>query len=175
MPAPDLPLSDGSKTYSVEGIQNLIEWAVDAKLSPRVDEKLKPLLDRDEAARKAEAQTHLHQRLEARTQKVLEEAQTWPLFGKLESGKELTPFQAEVFAALKADPAIDLRGAYMKVALPRFTEDDTTKRERIIKELNEAKKSPAVRGGVDAQARPRGPKSSVDIARDVITKLEAGA
>lgn len=173
MPGPDVDLGNGSKTYSVEGIQKLIEWAVDAKMLPKVDERLKPLTER-EAAEKARAeQSQRESAVRERVSKVMSEAQTWPMFGTLAEDGSLTPFQQEVLDAFKADKSLTLHQAYMKAFMPRYAEDDTKRRERLLKEQSEAAKStPTVaRTGAEVAKVPAAAQTR-DIAAKILDQMD---
>lgn len=172
-PQPDYDLGNGSRTYSVEGIRKLREWER-RQLQREIDNKLKPYAEREQREKARQAQETQLATLREKTTKAMSEAQTWPLFGQLPADGSLTPFQQEVLGALQADKALDLRGAYMKVALPRLMEDDTKKRERLLKEINAAPKSTAVtKGGAEIQ-RQTGPTTTADIAARALERLERG-
>lgn len=182
MPAPDLPLPDGSRTYSVEGLQSLIEWAVEAKMMPKVDERLKPWTEREAQAQQQAQHQQVLEAVTARSRDQLTEAQAWPLFGPLAADGSLTEFQTQVLGELQRDseqaraegrrPSLSLEGAYIRIASQRWTEDDSVKRKRILSELQGAPRSTAAGPSpTDAPAR-RGPRSSADIVRDVMAKLD---
>jgi hypothetical protein len=183
MPQPDLPLQDGGRTYSVEGLQKLIEWAVDAKMMPKVDERLKPYAERvkdEEERAQTEAQ---REQLRATTQRQMAEAQTWPGFGALSPDGPLTPFQQDVLAELAKDreaaqaqkrrPTMTLRQAYLEVHARQLAADDTAKRAKWIEEQNAAPRSTSVTRGGAESTRPRGPRSTEEIAREQIARLGA--
>jgi hypothetical protein len=183
MPKPNVPLGDGSFTYDVEGIQKLIEWAVDAKMMPKVDERLKPYAERvkDEEER---AQTESQRAaLRTSTQQQMTEAQSWPGFGTLAADNSLTPFQQEVLTELANDtakaraanrrPTMTLRQAYLEVHARQLAADDTAKRAKWIEESNAAPRSTSVTRGGAESTRPRGPRSTEEIAREQIQRLGA--
>jgi hypothetical protein len=188
MPAPDVRLADGSATYSIEGLKQLLEWntqQVEAKLLPQVDERLKPWAEREKEAQARQEQDRLTGEMKDRYTRQMGEAQTWPGFGKLADDGSLTPLQDAVLAELKHDseaaakagrrPSMTLRQAYLEVHARQLAEDDTKRRAQWMKEQNDAPRSTSVtRGGVE-HTRPRGPRSTEDIARDVGEQLERGA
>jgi hypothetical protein len=183
MPAPDYPLPDGSRTYSLEGIQKqLIPWltqAITKQLESKMDAKLKPWEERDKEL-KAERERNA---IVQRTQSHMQEAQAWPDFGQLPADGTLTAFQQAVLDRLKQDtaaakaagrrPSMTLREAYLEVRTERLSTDHNTVREAVLKELNDAPKSPTLaRQSVDSPKSSR-PMSTAEIARSVITQLEA--
>jgi hypothetical protein len=174
MPQPDLPLADGSRTYSLEGIQKLLDWKT-AQVEARLDSKLKPFTEREQQAAQREKAQQAQAQAREKAQSQMTEAQTWPLFGPIASDGKLSEFQNEVMQAYLADKSLDLRGAYMKVALPRLTEDDNAKRARLLKEQATAPKAPALSRSGGESMRKAGPRTTVEIAREAIAKLEAGA
>jgi hypothetical protein len=147
-----------------------------------VEAKLRPLTERDEREKQRIQQEHQQRQLQERVGSQLSEAQTWPLFGKLAEDGTYTEFQTAVLDELKKDsaaaqaegkrPTLSLEGAYIKVASKRMAEDENAKRARWIEETNKAPKSTAIaRQSTDAP-RPTGPRSSQEIARATIAKLE---
>lgn len=174
MPPPDVPLPDGGRTYSVEGLQKLIEWAVDNRMMPKVDERLKPLTERDQQIQQAEQRRQLEAKSRERVGQALQQAKAWPLWDQLEP---------EILAELQQDtetsrargerPQMTLRQAYLEVASRHQTPDKV--RERVLAELKQAPKSTSVsRGATDAPKAP-GPTSTADIAARVMDRLERGA
>lgn len=172
-PEPDYPLPDGSRTYSLDGIKKREAW-LRRQVQREIDAKLKPFAEREQQEKARQAQETQMATLREKTTKQMTEAQTWPLFGQLPADGSLTPFQQEVLGALQADKTLDLRGAYMKVAMPRLMEDDAKKRERLLKEINAAPKSTAItKGGAEIQ-RQTGPTTTADIAARAYERLERG-
>lgn len=180
MPEPDVPLPDGGRTYSVEGLQKLIEWAVDAKMLPKVEERLQPLTAREQERQQQIAQQRLEQETRQKVGQSIAEAQSWPLFGPLAADGSLTEFQSAVLAELKADsdraakagtrPTMTLRQAYLEVYAKQQEPDKI--RERVLAELKSAPKSTSVgRATTDAPKAP-GPVSIQDIAARTLDRLE---
>lgn len=181
MPQPDLPLPDGSRTYSLEGIQKLLEWNT-RRIEAKMDERLKPWAERDKAEQQRAQQERQMAELQTRTQEQMKEAQTWPLFGPIAADGNLTDFQAAVLGELRKDseeakaagrrPTLTLEGAYIRVATPRLTEDDNARRARLLKEIQAAPKSTAVpRTGGEAP-RNGGSPTTADIAARTLDRLE---
>jgi hypothetical protein len=183
MPKPNVPLGDGSFTYDVEGIQKLIEWAVDAKMMPKVDERLKPITERERAQQEEAERASRTSALETSTRQQMTEAQSWPGFGTLAADNSLTPFQQEVLTELANDtakaraanrrPTMTLRQAYLEVHARQLAADDTARRAKWIEETNAAPRSTSVTRGGAESTRPRGPRSTEEIAREQIARLGA--
>jgi hypothetical protein len=188
MPPPDYDLGNGQRTYSIDGLKQLREWdkrQLKRELAAEMDQRFKPLQEREQQAKERERQDQLQQEIATSAKSQIVEAQNWPLFGKLAEDGSLTEFQQAVLDELKQDtdaaqkagqrPRLTLEGAYIRVASKRMTEDDTKRRERLLKEIQNAPKSTALpRQSTDAP-RTQGPRSTTDITRSVIAKLEAGA
>lgn len=186
MPAPDYDLGNGNKTYSLEGLQKRDEWVqrqLLRQLEGKLDERLKPLTEREDAAKARDEHEKVMHGLRERASSQMQEAQTWPLFGTLSPDGALTEFQQSVLDELKADtdkatkehrrPSLTLEGAYIRVASKRMTEDDATTRGRLLKEISAAPKSTATgRTTTDAAATPA-KRSTADIVREVVSKAGA--
>ena len=181
-PGPDLPIGNGQKTFSLEGMRAVREW--DRRQSMKeIDTRLQPFTDREKAAGQRTERQAFERQLHQTMSTQMQEAQTWPLFGSMAQDGSLTPFQQEVLGALEADstaaraagqrPRLTLEGAYLKISAPRFAENDKAMRARILAELNTAPKGTSVsRGPTDA---PRtGTVSTSDIAAKTLARLERG-
>lgn len=187
-PQPDYPIRDGAgnvigMTFSLEGQKKREAWLtrqLKREFQTDLDERFKPIQEREQAEQQRAEQQRIMGEVGQRTQQQMQEAQTWPLFGKLAEDGSLTEFQQAVLDELKADsakaktesrrPSLSLEGAYIRVASKRMTEDDAKKRERLLKEIDAAPKSTAAgRQTTDGTAK-RGPRSSADIVREVIAK-----
>lgn len=187
MPQPDYQLPDGTRTFSLEGVQQrLIPWltqAITTQLEGTLDARLKPWQEREQHAKEREASDKAMGEIRERATSQMDEAQTWPLFGKLAEDGSLSEFQQSVLAELQKDseeaktaghqPKLTLEGAYIRVASKRFTEDDATKRERLLKEIQGAPKSPALSRQTTDTSRTAGPRSTQEITRQVVNKLES--
>lgn len=172
MPGPDVPLPDGSKTYSVDGIQKLIEWAVDAKMMPKVDERLRPLTEREQKDAAQRQQDDAQRARSDRTRAKMDAAQAWPGFGQFAADGSLTEFQQAVLDRLKADTSrtMTLREAYLEVHSERLAADDTARRAQWIKEQNEAPRSTSVTRSTAEPTRAPRPRTTEEIAREVIER-----
>lgn len=180
MPAPDITLQDGSRTYSIDGLKKLLEWNtghVKAQLMPELDAKLKPWQEREKAE---------HARVEAekaagavreRTQSQIAEAQTWPSFKDHEADilKALQEDSTKAHAE-KRRPTLSLEGAYRQVVMAKLSADRNKMREEILKETSHAAKaSPAVpRAGQEVPRAP-GRTTTADVAARVLSRLEGAS
>jgi len=181
-PQPDLDLGNGMRTYSLEGQKKREAW-LRGQLLKQVEEKLKPFQQREEEAHARAEQARIEQEFTQEYGRQISEAQKWPMFGELKADGTMTPFQQAVLDELKKDtdeatkagrrPTLSLEGAYMRVALPRLTEDDAKKRERLLQELNQAPKSSATpRTSTDAPALKNGPVNTRDVVARTVARLE---
>lgn len=172
MPEPDLPLPDGSRTYSLDGIQQLLAWHAQ-EVEGRLDARLKPVFDREQQTRQQAEQARVHQEIQARTSAQIEDARTWPGF-KDHEGEILQALQADSAEAHAKGtrPALSLDAAYRKVVLPKLLADDAARRERLVKELQSAPRSTAVGRGGDMAAAPTSGVSTSAIAARVMDRLE---
>lgn len=173
-PQPDYPLGEGKFTYSLEGLQKREAW-LRRQLDKMVDERLKPIAEREKAAHAREQEAEIA----GRARGLMTEAQTWPMFGQIAADGTLTPFQQEVLTELQKDreaaeaqqrrPTMTVRQAYLEVHA-RHQEPDKM-RERLIAELKTAPKAPAL-APQGADTRSTKPQTSSDIARKVVADLE---
>jgi len=168
MPAPDLQLADGSATYSLEGLQKLLEWNT-KRVESRLEAKMKPWEDRDKQFQQAQAQQELAQRSMAQ----IETAKGWPGWAEYE-GDVLKRLQQDSAEAQRAGarPRMTLREAYLEVRGERLSTDHNKVREAVLAELKQAPRGPAVsRQTVDAP-RAVGPMTTQDIAARTLARLE---
>ena len=142
MPQPDQTLPDGTKVYSMEGLQSLLAWQsenVEKRVTQRVQERYAPL----------EQERQTRQRMEQMVpviEKQIAEARQWPHFAELES---------EVIKNLKADPQISLERAFVKAfnefQVPKVTAERNKIRTDVLAEL---KQRPVSSSAPAAQVRP---------------------
>lgn len=175
MPGPDITLPDGSQTYSLKGLQSLLEWNT-ARVEGKLDEKLKPYAEREKADKARAEHSKAIEAVQTRTSQQLADAETWPGWAdhKPEILAALQEDSAQA-AAEKRKPSLSLEGAYRKVVVAKLLEDDTAKRARILKELNAAPKSSALsRQTTDSQRTP-GVLTTQEITRRTVNKLESAS
>lgn len=175
MPQPDITLSDGSKTYSLKGLQDLLEWNT-KRVEGTLDARLKPFQDRAEQDQQRAKQTQQAEAIHARTSQQLEDAATWTGWAE-HKDDILKALQADSAEAEKAGgtPKLSLEGAYRKVVMAKLLEDDGKKRERLLKEIHDAPKSSALSRQTTDAPKTTGPRSTQDIVRATIAKLESQA
>jgi hypothetical protein len=176
MPSPDVTLHDGSMTYSIDGLKKLLEWNtanVEARLMPKLDERLKPWQDREKEAKAREEGEKATAAVRERTRSMIAEAQNWPGFKEHE---------ADILKALQADteqaraagkrPTLSLDAAYRQAVLPKMTADRNKMREELLKEINgAAAKTPTTTHGGAEVVKKQGPADTRSIASRVIDQL----
>lgn len=187
MPPLDYPLPDGSRTYSADAIQTkLIPWltqVIGKQLEGTIDARFKPIAEREKAAQAQQQREAQQAQIHQTTQAQMQDAQTWPLFGKLAEDGSLTEFQQSVLDELVKDtaeaktkgtaPKLTMEGAYIRASNKRYLEDDATKRARLLKEIADAPKSSALSRQTTDAPKTIGPRSTQDIVRATIAKLES--
>lgn len=142
MPQPDQTLPDGTKVYSMEGLQSLLQWQaenVEKRVTQKVQQHYAPI-----------EQEWQHQQRMAKLVPVIEkqiaDARTWPHFAELEP---------EVIKILKSDPQITLERAYVKafqdIQVPKVSADRNQIRSEVLAEL---RKKPMNSSAPSSQVRP---------------------
>lgn len=178
MPDPDLTLQDGSRTYSIQGLQKLLEWntaQVEAKLLPKVDERIKPFTEREAQAKQREQAEQATNQVRERTQQMIADAQQWPGFKEHEQ-EILKALQEDTVKARaeKRKPTLSLEAAYRQAVLPKLSADRNKMREELLKEISAgAKAGPTVAGGAGVPPKA-GTLSTADIARRTMEAMERG-
>jgi hypothetical protein len=175
MPPPDIALPDGSRTYSLEGLQKLLEWntaQVESRLLPKVDERLKPWQEQQEQVKAEKAQTALMEK----TRSQIESAKAW---------ENWTDYEPDVLKALQDDsakaqaegrrPSMSLREAYLEVKASKLAAKANDARTNALAELKNAPKSTSIPRTAEVTPKPVGPRSTQDIAARTIDRLERGA
>lgn len=146
MPQPDQTLADGSKVYSMEGLNSLLEWQarqVEQKTIAKVEQRYKPI------EQAWQSQEHLN-RIAPVVERQIAEARTWPHFNEHEK---------EVVAALRANKHLSLEGAYRQVmttvVLPKLQEMAQPNRDKLRAELlEEIRKAPVAPTAPVAPVKP---------------------
>jgi hypothetical protein len=175
MPQPDIRLPDGSQTYSLDGLRRLMAWNA-AQVEAKVEQRLKPLAEREREAAERARHDEARQQMAQRTSALIDEAATWPGF---------TDAEGDILAALQADsaeaarlgqrPKLTLEGAYRKVVIGRLSTDRTKMREELLRELQAAPKSTATgRAATDAPKPGAGGGTTADAASRAYARLERG-
>lgn len=184
-PGPDLDLGDGRLTYSLDGLKKLRAWER-RQYQREIDEKLKPFHEREEAQKKREEEDQWNRTQQQRVQSEMATLQAMPLFGAVAADKPLTEFQAAVLKVLQDDTAkaqadprhqkITVKEAYWEVAGKQLMETDQQKRERLMKEMDEAAKAapPTVTRPSSGQPK-KGPTDNRSIVARIVANSEKGA
>jgi len=142
-PEPQLILDQGPDAYN-KSFAAVRAWDKRQWKREAVAEAQAPFAEREKAEKQREQTEKAQGEIRVKVRGQMDEAQTWPLFGKIADDGKLTEFQQEVFDAFKADPTLSLHSAYMKVAGPRFNADEATVRAKVMKEMQDAPKSTAL-------------------------------
>jgi hypothetical protein len=126
MPQPDETLPDGTRVYSLEGLNKRDEW-----LARQVEERtLKAAEDRiTKRYAPIEEQWQMQRRIEEAKpviERQIAEARTWPQFNENEPA---------IVEALKADQSLTLQAAYMKVVMPKLASSRDDMRKSVLDEL----------------------------------------
>lgn len=167
MPEPDQELSDGSRVFSMEGLQRLLDWKarqVEQKVTQTIEQRYKPIESEWQERRRIEATLPV-------VRAKLEEASKWPLFNESEE---------EITRVLAANPRMSLESAYQHVVFPKFqaereklAADRNKLRQELLAELKQAPTSTAVPARATKPNPPAaGPRSLEDIIKDEISKLK---
>lgn len=166
MPEPDLDLGDGRKTYSLDGLRKRDEWVerrLTRQLEGKIGERLKPIEDERKAAAERQRVEVIRSQAIERINAQLDVARKWHGFNEHE---------ADILAALKADPKLGLHDAYMQTVMPKLVADRTKMRNELIAELNAQPRSTSVPAPTaTAKSSSSGSRSTADIAREVIASL----
>lgn len=167
----DMPLPKDGANYTQEELQTLLAWNAKQAVTQaeqRIVERYAPL----------ETQFQAHQRMQTLLPKVkdqITEARKLPMF---------TESEDEITAALQADRALTLEGAYNKVVVPKLiaaqtaatTDRATIEKETREKVLQELKTRPSSTSTSVRSTQPSsqstGPKSLEDIIADSISGLK---
>lgn len=170
MPQPDVPLPDGGRTYSLKGLQALLEWNT-AQVETRLAERYKPVEQTVEQFRESQRRAAAMQQSETRVQALYSDAQTWPGWKENE---------AEIYKAYSTDykdlpNAEALNAAYRKVVVSKLIAGKNATRQEVIADLQGRPKSTALSGsGGGAPAAESGrARETTSIARDVLRRLSA--
>jgi hypothetical protein len=181
MPEPDLSLGDGSRTYSLEGIQKLLEWNTQKVLN-QVDQRIKPITEREQKAQEQAKQQEAEQALAGRVRQQMEAAKGWANWADYE-GEVLKKLQADSDAARaesartgkRVRPTMTLKEAYLEVKADRLSTDHNKVREKVLAEIKQAPKATSVSRQTTDAPRTPGVLSVSDIAARTLERLERGA
>lgn len=174
-PEPDVDMPDGSKAYSMEGLDKLNAWnraqaVAEARkvMRAEIDAEFKPIRDREEAQARINAAL-------PQVEAQINEARKWAKF---------TENEDEIVKALNADQTLTLEGAYNKVVVPKLVQASTavqTDTEELRKKIRaevlaELKKSPRATAATAGATKPTpkvstGPRDLESIIGDAIKDL----
>lgn len=142
MPQPDQELPDGTKVYSMEGLQSLLQWQADnveKRVTAQVKQHYAPI----------EQEWQQQQRMAQMVpviEKQIAEARQWPNFPELEP---------EIVKLLKADQRLSLERAYVQAyqahVVPKLTTDHNKVRTAVLAELRQ---KPVASSAPVSQVRP---------------------
>jgi hypothetical protein len=163
MPQPDIRLSDGTSTYSMEGLQQLMQWQA-AQVEKQVSERYAPIEQYVGQLQEQQRQQTIHTQAAERVQKVIEDARSWPGF---------TDNESEILKELQSDPKISLDGAYRKVVFTKLQTDRNKLREDVLKEINSQPRTTSAPVTPSA-ATPHGggPRTTEQVAWEALRKVE---
>lgn len=168
MPEPDEELADGSKVYSIQGLQNVLDWKA-KQIEARIGKQFE---DRNAALQKQyepmEKEWRERRRLEAArpvVQKQLEEAAKWPLFKENEEG---------IAVYLEKNPRANLETAYREVVFPKLLAERSQIKQGVIKEMQTAPTSTSMPSRAATKPNPpkQGPRNLEDVIRSEVEKLK---
>jgi len=161
-PAPDLDLGNGYRTYSPQGLEQLLDWQAQ-QLEARLSQRYQPLED---SHRQQQIVSEAGQRVTAQ----LNDAVTWPGFEQHAS---------EILALLQKDtsdaraqgrrPMLTLDAAYRQVVLPKLMTTREAQRAELMKEIQQAPTSTAApAAGAAGTAAAGTPRSLDDVVFEAI-------
>lgn len=160
MPQPDEELPDGTKVYSMEGLQNLLAWRdkqVESRVTKQIEERYKPIESEWQERRRIEATLPI-------VRAKIEEAKTWPLFNESEE---------EITAALEANPNLSLDGAYRMVVFPKLIAERNKMRQDVLTEVSRAPVATSIASKATKPVAPAtGPRSIEDIIAGEVAKIK---
>jgi hypothetical protein len=161
MPQPDQDLADGSRVYSLEGLQKLLDWQeqrVSNKVTQQVQQRYAPIETEWQAQRRLAELVPV-------IQGQIDEARKWPLFSENE---------ADITKALQSDGRLSLEGAYRKVVFPKIQAERETMRGQILEEIKKAPVSTAapIRPAKPVAASTGKPRTLEEIIADQVENLK---
>lgn len=165
MPQPDQPLADGTKVYSMEGLQKLLDWQakqVEQRAVQRAEESAAKRYAPIEQEWQAQQQ---YAKMVPVIQQQITEARTWDRFNELEP---------VIIEALKADRSLSLEKAYVKA----YQGDVASERERLSADRNkirtevleEIRKKPVASSVPTSSVRPGTQPSGSRSLEDIISE-----
>lgn len=159
MPQPDQLLADGSRVYSLEGVQKLLDWKanqVEQRVTSTLGKRLEPFEREHQAMEQArQAREHLERNVIPHVQAQITEARKWTQFNENET---------EIVKALQENPNLSLEGAYRQIVMPKLAASYNTVRGKVLDELKKAPQSTSTAASImRPQAQPTGPRDMESI------------
>lgn len=172
-PQPDVHLGGGRYTYSLEGLQKRDAWR-DRQLERRFEDKLKPYADREKALKEREERDAVERRISERGQAQIARAKTWPKWQDHEAAilKALQDDSAESERTGQPMKYGSIHDAYIDIVMPHLTGDHNKVRESVMRELNQAPRSTSVGTTGNEPVRAPSQRTTEEIARRALARLE---
>jgi hypothetical protein len=168
-PEPDYDLGNGQKTYSLEGLRKRDAWAerqMLARIEAKMGERFKPFEDQRRETQERAAATALRDEQTAQLTKRVDRARKWPQF---------TEHEKDITALMDTERGrgnfISFEDAYMQLVIPKLAGDRTKIRQETIAELNSQPRSSSATSTVAPKADESRPKTTAEIAREVMASL----
>ena len=170
-PQPDIDLGNGQHTFSKQGLQAWVDWAVGQKMAPFEQQRQQEEQQRqqhEQQAREFQAQ----QNLRTQVQGDVAKAREWPQWAEY-ADDILAKLRADSAAARKERrrPRMTLREAYLEVKSERLSGSANDTRRQVIADLKSAPRSTSMRPGGEVP-RTTQPRSIKDIALRNIERAE---
>lgn len=156
MPQPDLDLGNGSRTYSQQGLINLLEWQA-RQTETRVSQRFAPIEQRERAMQERHAaQQEVHDTF-------ADAMQNWPGFKEHE---------AEIQAAFAANRRLthkDLPAVYRHVVFGKLAQGRDAMRAELIREIQAQPRSTSAPVQTAAETRDESrPRNDDDLAAEIL-------
>ena len=153
LPQPDVDLGNGSKTYSAEGLQQLVSKVAEQSIvegerraGEKITAEVTPFRDQQQSVQR-------FRQMQQVAQTQYQDAQQWEGFADSE---------ADILAALTADndqakatntrPKLTLDAAYRQIVLPKLKADKAAIRKEVLAEMKKKATSTSTTSGPDAGA-----------------------
>lgn len=170
-PQPDYDLGNGQMTYSLKGLKELRAWEhrqAIKEVNAGLEERLGPVEKRLEADRQREEDQQWHTNKLNEINVRLGKARKWPGF----TDHEPAMIQA-MRDAQQAGSPITMEDAYMQVVVPKLAGERTKIRQEVLAEIEKQPKSSSVTTAPAPKPETTKPKTTADIAREVMASMEA--
>jgi hypothetical protein len=164
-PQPTYPLGDGTFTYSLDDMKKVRAWERrqgKKETESLLNERLKPFEEDRKAREKQKKIQEIHTEATKALDRLLDKASKWP--GFLEN-------QEAIGKLITENPQMELVDAYMQVVPQKLTANRTTMRQELLAEINSQPHSTSVQTSPTAPQKQKGPKTTEEIAREVIAQF----